>query len=131
MHIRSIILTGCITTATNEGSGSLCPAWSGYAEEVKCDVKIWKHHIADNTNVDLTDWDKMRITFVGGEVLLDEGKNIVVTRDNGESVDYSTTRIAPGSYIIVKADNSKPASFHITDPHQEASFSAELVRPAK
>ncbi|KKS74784.1 hypothetical protein A3J20_01855 [Candidatus Gottesmanbacteria bacterium RIFCSPLOWO2_02_FULL_42_29] len=131
--VVSTLLTGCLTSRVSEGTGSLCPSWAGY--NAKCDVKIYKD-FSPIGNVDLSVYEKVRITAVGGEILIDNGNNITVRDDYGEVIDYVSQRLPAGSYIIERTDKSTPASFTLTNPHEEENYGsiniiAEFVKPVQ
>ena len=133
LAIVTLMATGCggFVGTSDEGFGQQCPSWAGY--ETECDVRIWKAGIgAEEVAVDMTDWEMMRFTTVGEEVLIDEDTNISVYTDYGQKIDHASTRLKAGSYLVQKVDLSQPASFRFIGPQSDVvvHISVEFVRPA-
>jgi len=128
-----LLLVACAGVTVNSSEGQTrCPAWAGY-ETGTCEMKIVKLSIASSADIDMTRWDKMRLVFLGGEVLITGGTNIVVHRDTGEDVNHRTERLSPGVYIVETVDQNTSTSFGVVnfDPKVIVHLSLESVRPTK
>lgn len=133
LALLASLLSACLVVRVSDGYNQTCPNWISSSPDAKCDIRIWKTAISSYEDVDMTYWNEMRFTTVGGEVLFDNYTNIVVLSDLGEKIDYTSSRLSAGTYLVEKVDTSLPAKFRILNPHSDVivNLIGEFVHPAE
>ena len=136
-NIRSWIIIGLtlfvlMACSVHSNATSIkCPAWTGLATDQLCDISQSSYNFESSTDINLAVYEMVTIKIIEGDFLIDNAENIIVTSDDGETVDFELERMLPGTYIVKRDENDTRASFTITNPQsytQELSVQLEYAK---
>ena len=93
-----------------------CSTWTEI--EGQCQIKFRKFDLYPQGEyessrqkiVEFGEYSAVRMSFIDGEILIDNPQNILLKNENSETIELNS-RLAAGTYYILKQNHNFPASF--------------------